>query len=73
MFKPEDIGKGNRIYIKGDNTTYYSRNIDSSKKYVFVTKEGSDQPYKKLIANIIQIDNKKLNEDVIRMQKLAGI
>jgi hypothetical protein len=72
MFRPEDIGKGNRLYFKDDMTTYYSKNKDASNKFVFVTKDGTDQIFKKSISNIIQVDNKKLNE-VARMQQLAGI
>ena len=57
--KPEDIGKGTRLFFKDDKTTYYAKNVASDKKNVFVTKDGSDDVFKKSIAKIIQINNKK--------------
>jgi hypothetical protein len=57
--KPEDIGKGTRLFFKDDKTTYYAKNVASDKKNVFVTKDNDDTVYKKSIAKIIQINNKK--------------
>jgi hypothetical protein len=57
--KPEDIGKGTRLFFKDDKTTYYAKNVASDKKNVFVTKDNDDRVYKKSIAKIIQINNKK--------------
>jgi len=57
--KPEDIGKGTRLFFKDDKTTYYAKNVASDKKNVFVTKDGSDDVFKKSIAKIVQINNKK--------------
>lgn len=67
MVKPEDIGKGNRLRFKNDKALYYSKNVDSSKKYVYVNKgDDTSRDYKKAISDIIQIDNKKLSEDLFR-------
>ncbi len=57
--KPEDIGKGTRLLFKDDKTTYYAKNVAADKKHVFVTKDNDDRVYKKSIAKIIQINNKK--------------
>ena len=57
--KPEDIGKGTRLLFKDDKTTYYAKNVAGDKKMVFVTKDNDDRVYKKSIAKIIQINNKK--------------
>lgn len=57
--KPEDIGKGTRLFFKDDKTTYYAKNVASDKKNVFVTKDNDDRVYKKSIAKIVQINNKK--------------
>jgi hypothetical protein len=57
--KPEDIGKGTRLFFKDDKTTYYAKNVAGDKKSVFVTKDNDDRVYKKSIAKIIQINNKK--------------
>jgi hypothetical protein len=57
--RPEDIGKGTRLFFKDDKTTYYAKNIAPDKKNVFVIKDGSDDVFKKSIAKIVQIDNKK--------------
>jgi hypothetical protein len=57
--KPEDIGKGTRLFFKDDKTTYYAKNVAADKKNVFVTKDNDDRVYKKSIAKIIQINNKK--------------
>ena len=57
--KPEDIGKGTRLFFKDDKTTYYAKNVASDKKNVFVTKDNDDTVYKKSIAKIVQINNKK--------------
>jgi hypothetical protein len=57
--KPEDIGKGTRLFFKDDKNTYYAKNIAADKKHVFVTKGNDDEVYKKSIAKIIQINNKK--------------
>lgn len=75
MIKPEDIGKGNRLKFERDLATYYSRNVDSSKKFVYVTKGNTDSPIlKKAISKIVKIDNRVVKEDIVlRMQKLAGI
>jgi len=73
MVKPEDIGKGNRLRFRNDKAVYYSKNVDSSKKYVYVNKgEDTSRDYKKAISDIIQIDNKKLSEDLFR-KVLSGI
>jgi hypothetical protein len=58
--KPEDIGKSTRLIFKDDKTTYYAKNVAADKKHVFVTKDNDDRVYKKSIAKIIQINNKKL-------------
>jgi hypothetical protein len=57
--KPEDIGKGTRLLFKDDKTTYYAKNVAGDKKMVFVTKDNDDTVYKKSIAKIVQINNKK--------------
>lgn len=57
--KPEDIGKGTRLFFKDDKTTYYAKNVAGDKKMVFVTKDNDDTVYKKSIAKIVQINNKK--------------
>jgi len=57
--KPEDIGKGTRLFFKDDKTTYYAKNVAADKKNVFVTRDNDDRIYKKSIAKIIQINNKK--------------
>jgi hypothetical protein len=57
--KPEDIGKGTRLFFKDDKTTYYAKNVAADKKNVFVTRDNDDRVYKKSIAKIIQINNKK--------------
>lgn len=76
MIKPEDIGKGNRLRFAEDNKTYYSIRKHPSNKTVLVD-DGKGNETWKAISKIIQIDNKKLGEQVseqiLRMQKLAGI
>ena len=57
--KPEDIGKGTRLFFKDDKTTYYAKNVAGDKKSVFVTKDNDDTVYKKSITKIVQINNKK--------------
>jgi hypothetical protein len=57
--KPEDIGTGTRLFFKDDKTTYYAKNVAADKKNVFVTRDNDDRVYKKSIAKIIQINNKK--------------
>lgn len=73
MIKPEDIGKGNRLRFQDDKTTYYSIRKHPSNRTVLVD-DGKGNETWKAISKIIQLDNKKLNEDIVlRMQKLAGI
>jgi hypothetical protein len=57
--KPDDIGKGTRLFFKDDKITYYAKNVAADKKNVFVTKDNDNRVYKKSISKIIQIDNKK--------------
>ena len=73
MIKPEDIGNGNRLKFQDDKTTYYSIRKHPSNKTVLVD-DGKGNETWKAISKIVQLDNKKLNEDIVlRMQKLAGI
>jgi hypothetical protein len=76
MIKPEDIGKGNRLRFAEDTKTYYSIRKHPSNKTVLVD-DGKGNETWKAISKIIQIDNKKLgeqlSEQILRMQKLAGI
>ena len=76
MIKPEDIGKGNRLKFADDTTTYYSIRKHPSNRTVLVD-DGRGNEIWKAISKIIQLDNRKLKEElseqVLRMQKLAGI
>lgn len=76
MVKPEDIGKGNRLRFEEDSKTYYSIRKHPSNRTVLVD-DGRGNEIWKAISKIVQIDNKKireeLSEQVLRMQKLAGI
>lgn len=76
MIKPEDIGKGNRLRFAEDTKTYYSIRKHPSNKTVLVDDGKGNETWKS-ISKIIQIDNKKLgeqlSEQILRMQKLAGI
>jgi hypothetical protein len=56
--KPEDIGKGTRLIFKDDKTTYYAKNVAGDKKNVFV-QDNNGKEFKKSIAKIVQINNKK--------------
>lgn len=71
IFKPEDIGIGNRLYFKGDKELYYSKNVASDTRYVFVIDKNNNYK-KKLISDIIQLDNKKLQEIKINSPKQKG-
>jgi len=58
----DKLGKGTRLKVKNDPSTYYNINVDSSKKFVFVYKgEDTSRIYRKSIANIVQIGNEKLS------------
>lgn len=76
MIKPEDIGKGNRLRFAEDTKTYYSIRKHPSNKTVLVDDGKGNETWKS-ISKIIQIDSKKLgeqlSEQILRMQKLAGI
>lgn len=76
MIKPEDIGKGNRLKFADDTTTYYSIRKHPSNRTVLVDDGRGNETWK-AISKIIQLDNRKLKEElseqVLRMQKLAGI
>jgi len=73
MVKPEDIGKGTRLKFKDDSRTYYSIWKHANNKMVRVD-DGKGTESWKPISKIVQIENKRLNEDIVlRMQKLAGI
>lgn len=54
------LGPDSRVKFKGDPQQYWIKNISPDRKNVFIHINGA-QTYRKLIKNIVQVDNKKLN------------
>ena len=61
IIKHYRLGLDSRVKFKNDPQQYWIKNISPDRKNVFVHINGM-QTYRKLIKNIIQVDNKKLNE-----------
>lgn len=57
----KQIKINSRLKFKNDNNTYYNKNLSVDKKNIFVTLNGL-QTYRKLLKNLIQVDNNKLDE-----------
>lgn len=55
------LGPDSRVKFKGDPQQYWIKNISADRKNVFVTINTA-QTYRKLIKNIIQVDNNKIKE-----------
>lgn len=58
------LGFNTRVKFKGDNTTYYVKNISPDQKNVFVTKSTGVGTWRKPINKIIIINDKPLHEHI---------
>lgn len=62
IIKQYRLGPDSRIKFKNDPQQYWVKNISLDRKNVFVHTGKQSDTYRKLIKNIIQVDNKKLTE-----------
>jgi hypothetical protein len=69
IIKQYRLGPDSRVKFKGDPQQYWIKNISADRKNVFVHINGA-QTYRKLIKNIIQVDNKKITKEVKEKLKL---
>jgi hypothetical protein len=67
------LGTNARLKFKGDNTTYYVKNISPDQKGVFVTKDNGIGTWRKSISNITSIDGKPLTEHIGRKVQYVSI
>lgn len=72
LIKKYRLGPESRIKFKNDPQQYWIKNISPDRKNVFVHINGA-QTYRKLIKNIIQIDNNKLTETKMDHNKIRKI
>ena len=58
------LGFNTRVKFKGDNITYYVKNVSPDQKSVFVTRDSGVGTWRKPLSRLIQINGKPLMENI---------
>lgn len=66
IIKKYNLGPQQRVKFKHDDRTYYVKSISPDRKNVFLTSESGIGTWRKAIKNIINIDGKNIQVNVIK-------
>lgn len=66
IIKKYNLGPQQRVKFKHDDRTYYVKNISTDRKNVFLTSESGIGTWRKAIKNIINIDGKNIQVNLIK-------
>jgi len=58
------LGFNTRVKFKGDNITYYVKNVSPDQKSVFVTRDSGIGTWRKPLSRLVQINGKPLMENI---------